>query len=124
MKKHDAKAVTDQLLADLQAIGAEPYLWAAATTGSFYIRFKNPLLGSVRVADHPGREQYKYKYNVRADVHAAHWVKDGDAWRYFVPIDQAVLVVDIVKKRMVEVAGRTPRFQYGIPKHLRPKNKL
>ena len=53
----------DYLLNNLSCLGA--FLWyKSQKTGSAYIKFKDARLGSIRVADHPSRERYSYKYDL------------------------------------------------------------
>lgn len=58
------RQVADQLLEQLP----EFYLSAEAGTGSCYLRCKDPRVGSIRVANHPGR--YSYRYQVDIDIGA------------------------------------------------------
>lgn len=46
----------------LQVLGA--YLFYSAGTGSQYVKFTDPRLGSLRIGDHGGREKYRYKWNL------------------------------------------------------------
>jgi hypothetical protein len=46
----------------LQVLGA--YLFYSAQTGSQYVKFTDPRLGSLRIGDHGGREKYRYKWNL------------------------------------------------------------
>jgi len=50
------------LLKALQPYGSIP--WYTAATGSMYIKFRDTRLGSIRIADHPARGQYSYKYEL------------------------------------------------------------
>ena len=49
----------------------QPYLYHVALTGSAYIKFPHWGLGSIRVADHKGREKYRYRWNV--DTRKSQW---------------------------------------------------
>lgn len=53
---------------ELRAAGLEPFLYCTALTGSCYFRFGNSLLGSLRVANHPGRERLRYRWQLRSDL--------------------------------------------------------
>jgi hypothetical protein len=44
--------------------GHGAYLFHSAATGSQYVKFSDPRIGSLRVADHTGREKYRYKWNL------------------------------------------------------------
>lgn len=56
------KQIYNLLLKELQAYGSIP--WYTAATGSMYIKFRDTRLGSIRIADHPARGQYSYKYEL------------------------------------------------------------
>ena len=59
------RKIYNLLLGALQAYGSIP--WHTATTGSMYIKFRDTRLGSIRIADHPARGQYSYKYELSPD---------------------------------------------------------
>lgn len=81
------REVADRLLEQLP----EYYLEAEAGTGSCYLRCKDPRVGSIRVADHPGR--YSYRYQVHIDI-GAHENRGGRVRQYgFQELD--LLVKDV-----------------------------
>lgn len=45
----------------LHKIGA--YTYHVSKHGSVYIKFENPLMKSLRIADHGSKEKYRYKWN-------------------------------------------------------------
>ena len=50
------------LLKELEDLGA--WVYHISKYGSVYIKFEDEKLRSLRVADHPGRKKYKYKWNL------------------------------------------------------------
>lgn len=60
IKKLDAIANT--VLNELKHIGA--FKWHVSNYHSIYIKFRDTRLGSIRIADHNGREKYNYKYQL------------------------------------------------------------
>jgi hypothetical protein len=46
----------------------KPMVLYKATTGSVYVKFDVEGVGSLRIADHPGKKGYKYRWNLRADM--------------------------------------------------------
>ena len=38
--------------------------WHKANTGSYYIKFKDTRLGSIRISDHDSRTRYRYTYEI------------------------------------------------------------
>lgn len=69
--------VASEVLAELNDLGARTY-WRAAT-GSWYIKFADPRLGSLRIADHPGREKYRYKWNIQTFFRGFWWAASEDS---------------------------------------------
>lgn len=52
----------DEAVKRLESLGARVHY--AAGTGSQYIKFKDPRIGSLRIADHTGKPKYHYKWNL------------------------------------------------------------
>ena len=79
----------EELIFLLDEAGLEPILHCeAVTTDSFYIKFKDERLRSLRVGDHGGKKKYRYKWNLRLDMHKFEKTVKKGAVRYFYPIDQ------------------------------------
>lgn len=78
--------ITEKMVVYLNDNGVGCYIWHVATTGSCYIRFEDVRLGSIRLSDHQGRSNLKYKFNLRTDVKASEkpiWKKEEGKWRMF-----------------------------------------
>lgn len=56
------KEITNHLFTQLEPFGA--IKWHTSTHGSQYIKFRDIRLGSIRIADHKGRERYSYTYEL------------------------------------------------------------
>lgn len=54
--------IQTELMARLHDLGV--YATDAPMSSSRYIRFADKSMGSLRVADHPGRDRYNYTWNV------------------------------------------------------------
>lgn len=54
--------VFNELFDRLEQFGA--IKWHKANTGSYYIKFKDTRLGSIRISDHDSRTRYRYTYEV------------------------------------------------------------
>lgn len=55
-----------ETLKRLNSLGA--YIYHESVGGSVYIKFRDERMGSIRIADHPGRKKYKYRWNLRVDI--------------------------------------------------------
>ena len=122
---HDFGKITDELVTRLNEHGLEAYVWSKATTGSCYIRFKDPRMCSIRIADHNNIEKFKYKYNLRSDIKSFSFKKEDNIWRMFYPLTHVnKLVKDILERRdHISKWNRTAQHQYGIPYHILNKQK-
>ena len=56
------KKVNDAFMSVLKPYGALE--WHKSKYNSYYIKFKDIRLGSIRIADHDGRKKYSYTYQV------------------------------------------------------------
>lgn len=56
------KKVNDAFMSVLKPYGALE--WHKSKYDSYYIKFKDTRLGSIRIADHNGRKKYSYTYQV------------------------------------------------------------
>ena len=56
------KKVNDAFMSVLKPYGALE--WHKSKYNSYYIKFKDVRLGSIRIADHDGRKKYSYTYQV------------------------------------------------------------
>ena len=54
--------ISDILISALEKYGA--IKWHKNKNHSFYIKFKDVRLGSIRIANHKGRERYNYTYEI------------------------------------------------------------
>lgn len=113
--------VANKLIDELKQIGVSAYIYHEATTGSVYIRFDDQRMGSVRIANHQGRDKLKYKFNIRADINTipeGRWVKDDGHWRHYISIRYWRNLIDILKKQHEFIQTKpAAKFQYGTPKY-------
>lgn len=54
--------ISNALIARLESFGA--IKWHKNANHSFYIKFRDIRLGSIRIANHRGRERYHYTYEI------------------------------------------------------------
>lgn len=114
--------IAEHLVAELNKNEVKSYIWhvVSGDTGSVYIRFEDPNIGSIRIANHAGREKLKYKYNLRTDLHLSKgkWVKEENVWSYFGPVEQWKDLIPLLINRKAHVCNWKKRY-YFIPKHKR-----
>ena len=51
-----------------------------------YIKFTHPRLGSLRIADHPGRPNYSYRFNIDLSISEAYQDQHIGKTRYHFPL--------------------------------------
>lgn len=76
--------LTKRLVAELQDLGA--YVYHVGIYGSTYIKFTHPRLGSLRIADHPGRPNYSYRFNIDLSISEAYQDQHIGKTRYHFPL--------------------------------------
>ncbi len=90
-------AMRERALRDLEVLRA--YLYHPAQTGSQYIKFADPRLGSLRIADHRGIEKYKYKWNLVLGGWT-HTEQDKKIYRkYFSFDDYQLLIQQLIQQQ-------------------------
>lgn len=70
---------TKRLVAELQDLGA--YVYHTGIYGSTH-----PRLGSLRIADHPGRPNYSYRFNIDLSISEAYQDQHIGKTRYHFPL--------------------------------------
>lgn len=73
-----------RLVRDLEDLGA--YIYHVGIYGSTYIKFTHPRLGSLRIADHPGRPNYSYRWNLDLSIDEAYQDQHIGKTRYHFPL--------------------------------------
>jgi hypothetical protein len=93
------------------------YVYHRATTGSVYIRFADSRIGSVRIADHNGRDHLRYKFNMRKDVKHFFTKKEKGILQYFVPMTKVGIqkLVMLIKERQTHVKDWQVKHRYNVP---------
>lgn len=122
MAKYNFKVLAERIISELKQKGVEAYIWHVAGSGSTYIRFEDNRIGSVRLADHKGREHLKYKFNVRTDAATCkgQWVKSGNLWRFFIAPGGVDTLIQMLVDRSKQVQSwEKSKFTYFIPSHKR-----
>lgn len=117
-KKKNYSKLAKTVVQKLKKEGIDCYVWHNAKYGSAYIRFQDSRIGSVRIADHQGRQHLGYRWNIRSDFPTGHakWHKVNGRWRYYVHAGNWVDMVPYIveRKKEVEQWGGTP-MEYFIP---------
>ena len=107
----DKDYLADELIFRLEEAGLKPYVYYESN--SLYIKFNPPqeFLGSLRVADHGGRKQYKYRWNLRFDFN--HYEGVPAKWgglRHFYPSTDLDKMVEHMHNYVAKVVNSTEDF--------------
>lgn len=104
--KKQYKQKAEEIIRALNKHNLGAYLYHSAKSGSAYVKFENEALRSIRIADHEGRERYRYKYNLRRDIYKAEWKKEDGIWRYYCPMHRIdLLISQILKNKNYNTMG-------------------
>ena len=108
--------IANKVIEELDKQGIKSYIWHKATTNSVYIRFEDNRIGSIRLADHRGRERLKYKWNIFFNKCKEEWIKD-ETWRYFVQGQNWKNIIPQIVNRANQVKDwNNYKYYYTIPK--------
>jgi hypothetical protein len=91
-----AKDYMFKLLKDLDKLGFVLYYYQSYSTSSCYIKLDFGVCNSIRIADHKGKEQYPYTFNLMLNSKVS-YEKDGR--KYYTASDYDKLIEDIVEFR-------------------------
>lgn len=94
--KPTAREVETNILINLRELGAK--IHKRAKTGSIYIKFEDRTLGNLRIGDHDGREKYRYRWNIRADVDESYKETIGNRTRYYYSFYDVHKCVEAIKE--------------------------
>lgn len=95
--------LTKRLVAELQDLGA--YVYHVGIYGSTYIKFTHPRLGSLRIADHPGRPNYSYRWNLDLSISEAYQDQHIGKTRYHFPLQDRDQFVAQIREYAKQVQG-------------------
>jgi hypothetical protein len=114
--KHDLKGAAYLIIKRLKDRGIGCYLWHGNhKSASHYIRFDEVRMGSIRIADHPALPQYKYRFNVRADIEQEEITEN----QFFFRLSKkgiGRLIQEVVKrKEVVDRMNTDSTYKYNIP---------
>lgn len=95
-------------LADLGA-----HIYKVADSGSVYIKFEDPGLGSLRIATHYGMLKYRYRWNLRKGLPEWYSENDRGVVRYYFPWDNLDLFYDKIRLFAATMPKAEGENRYG-----------
>lgn len=100
--------VADYLIQHLLNIGLVVHRYNAYSTSSIYLKLDYGLACGIRIADHPGKKKYSYRFNVIKDYIGDKVIlKDGLICRFydFNELDNVLDAVKIEKQDKISKYG-------------------
>ncbi len=105
--RRDLTVFEEMVIQALERASLKPYVSVVAISGSCYVKFKEPLLRSLRIGDHNGRKKYRYKWNLRHDCEQQRTEKDGNVVRYHFPASQVKNMVQHMTNYLAKIQGES-----------------
>lgn len=100
-------AIAKKLVQSLNDKGIKCYIYHQSKYNSVYVKFEDERMRSVRIADHKGREKYKYKFNLRADVPRYKCTIDRGVKRHYYPENKWKVMRKHLINRYYKINGTT-----------------
>ncbi|MFB6473319.1 AAA family ATPase [Paenibacillus glucanolyticus] len=102
--------IADELIKLLQSEGFTIQRYDSMTTSSIYLKLDYGVCNSIRIGDHKGKRQYKYRYNVDIGRKQVNRHKTPEGWErwYYPETALRALVKDAVleRKRLIAKHGQ------------------
>ena len=116
--------VVNFLVEKLLAMGFIVYRYNAHSTNSIYLKLDFGLACGIRIADHPGKKKYSYRFNVIKDYKGNKViVKDGLICRFY-DFNELENVLDAVKKEKKEKVNKYGLRNYKMYMEIKSKSDL
>lgn len=90
--------VADKLVQKLLDLDLIVYRYDAHSTSSIYLKLDYGLACGIRIADHPGKKKYSYRFNVIKDYKGDRVILKDGLICYFYDFNELDNVLDAVQK--------------------------
>ena len=105
----DAKEVVNFLIKKLLDIGLIVHRYDSYSTSSIYLKLDFGLACGIRIADHPGKKKYSYRFNVIKDYKSDKVIVKDGLICYFYDFNELDRVVEAVQNEKQQKINK-----YGI----------
>ena len=96
------KDVANILIKKLLDLGLIVHIYNSYSTSSIYLKLDYGLACGIRIADHPGKKKYSYRFNVIKDYKGDKVIlKDGLICRFY-DFNELDVVIDAIKNEKQE----------------------
>ena len=101
--------VANILISKLLKLGFIVHRYNSYSTSSIYLKLDYGLACGIRIADHPGKKKYSYRFNVIKDYKGDKVIVKDGLICYFYDFNQLEPVIEVAKKEKLEKINK-----YGI----------
>lgn len=116
--------VADYLIQKLLNIGLVVHRYNAYSTSSIYLKLDYGLACGIRIADHPGKKKYSYRFNVIKDYNGDKVIlKDGLICRFY-DFNKLDSVLDAVQQEKRDKINKYGLENYKTYMEKESKNQL
>lgn len=116
--------VADYLIQKLLNIGLIVHRYNSYSTSSIYLKLDYGLACGIRIADHPGKKKYSYRFNVIKDYNGDKVIlKDGLICRFY-DFNELDSVLDAVQQEKQDKINKYGLENYKTYMEKESKNEL
>ena len=116
--------VANDLTSRLIRNGLIVHQYKAYSTNSIYLKLDYGLACGIRIADHPGRKKYNYRFNVIKDYKGNKVIKKDGLICYFYSFDELDGLLDAIQKEKQEKIEKYGLQNYQIYMNKQAKTDL
>lgn len=108
----DGNTIANTLIKKLLEMNFIVHRYNSYTTSSIYLKLDYGVSCGIRIADHPGKKKYHYRFNVMKDFKGNKVIKNGNLISYFFNFNELDKVVNAV-----QIERQSKIDKYGIDKY-------
>ena len=106
--------VAEILIKKLKKQGFIVHRQNSITTNSIYLKLDYGVARGIRIADHPGRKKYHYRYNVMKDYKGDKVTYFGNLVSYFYTFEELPELLQKVKEEKQEILSNIGERNYKL----------
>ncbi len=120
----NGKKVANILTTKLLDMGFIVHRYDAYSTSSIYLKLDYGLSCGIRIADHPGKKKYSYRFNVIKDYKESKVVYKDDLICYFYDFNELNEVIQAVQKEKQDKISKYGLKNYQVYMERESKSDL
>lgn len=108
----DGNDVANILISKLLEMNFIVHRYNSFSTSSIYLKLDYGVACGVRIADHPGKKKYHYRFNVVKDYKGNKVIRNGNLISYFFDFNELEMIIGAILKEKQEKIEK-----YGIERY-------